>query len=92
MKYIGRVKQYEYNLIFSFSDIGESEDCLILSRDIIKIFSNKINIPKKNINELIDVIMYDYTSKSREDKNHKGSLVSIIYDLEKTLFLNDLEK
>jgi len=92
LKYIGRVKQYEYDLIFSFSDIGDSEDCLILSRDIIKFFSNKINIPKKYINKLIDIIMYDYSLKSREDKNHKGSLVSIIYDLEKTLFLNDLEK
>ena len=92
LKYIGRVKQYQYDLIFSFSDIGSSEDCIILSRDIIKDFSNKINIPKKNINELIDIIMYDYISKSREEKNNKGSLVSIIYDLEKTLFLNDLEK
>jgi len=90
LKYIGRVKQYKYNLIFSFSDIGDSEDCFILSRDIIKKFStNKINnFPKKTINELIDIVMYNYDSTSVSTKNNKGELISIIYELEKSLFLN----
>ena len=90
LKYIGRVNQYNYNLIFSFSDLGHSEDCFILSRDIIKKFSKKINnFPQKIINELIDIVMYKYDPQSTSDRKSKRALVSIIYELEQSLFLND---
>ncbi len=92
LKYIGRVKQYKYELIFSFSDIGNSEDCFILSRDIIKEFSEQTNkFPKNIINQLIDVVMYDSKVISKKNhKNHIGEIVSNIYDLEKTLFLSQI--
>ena len=77
LKYIGRVKQYKYELIFSFSDIGNSEDCFILSRDIVKEFSEQTNkFPKKIINELIDVVMHD--SEVISKKSHKNSVLTIL--------------
>ena len=89
LKYIGRVKQYKYDLIFSFSDIGDSEHYFILSRDIIKNFSSQIsNFPKNMMNQLIDIVMYNHNSKSESGKNHTGELIFIIYELEKSLFLN----
>ena len=48
MKYIGRIRQYKYDIIFSTVDIGKNENCFILSRDIIKDFSKR----DKNLTEI----------------------------------------
>ena len=79
-------------MIFSFSDIGNSEDCFILCRDNVKEFSEQTNkFPKKIIKELIDVVMHDSEVISKKShKNHIGEIVSNIYDLEKTLFLSQM--
>ena len=87
LKYLGRIKQYSYTVVFSHSDIGKNENCFILSRDIIKDFSkyNK-HLQKNVIMELIDIILYDNNQNNEE--NPKGSIVSTIFDLEKSISLN----
>ena len=87
LKYLGRIKQYKYNVVFTHSNIGKNENCFILSRDIIKNFSkNNKRSQKDIIMELIDIILYDNNQKSHE--NPKGSIVSTIFDLEKSISLN----
>jgi 3'-5' exoribonuclease len=87
LKYLGRIKQYKYNIVFSDSDIGKNENCFILSRDIIKNFSqNNKNLKKSIIMELIDIVLYDNNQKVNE--NPKGSIVSTIFNLEKSISLN----
>ena len=87
LKYLGRIKQYKYNIVFSNSDIGKNENCFILSRDIIKNFSkNNKNLKKTIIMELIDIVLYDNNQKA--DENPKGAIVSTIFNLEKSISLN----
>ncbi len=87
LKYLGRIKQYSYTVVFSHSDIGKNENCFILSRDIIKDFSKDNKHLQKNvIMELIDIILYDNNQNNEE--NPKGSIVSTIFDLEKSISLN----
>ena len=87
LKYLGRIKQYKYNIVFSDSDISKNENCFILSRDIIKDLSkNNKYLTKPMVMELIDIILYDNNQKS--DKNPKGAIVSTIYKLEKSISLN----
>ena len=84
LKYIGRIIQYDYNVVFSLSEIGKSENCFILSRDIIKKFSNKKNFPSKLINELIDIILYQYEHKKVSDQDYKAHIVYTVFELEKS--------
>ena len=87
LKYLGRIKQYKYNIVFSDSDISKNENCFILSRDIIKDLSkNNKHLTKPMVMELIDIILYDNNQKS--DKNPKGAIISTIYKLEKSISLN----
>ena len=91
MKYIGRIKQYDYNIVFKLSDIGQTENCFILSRDILKKYSAKY---KKNeqvlINRLVDIILYDHQSKEITFKNANGAIVYTIFELEKALTVSSL--
>ena len=87
LKYLGRIRQFKYDIIFSHSDIGKNENCFILSRDIIKDFSKK----NKRVNQsivmnLIDIILYD--NNKNNDQNPKGSIVNTIYNLEESISFN----
>tara|TARA_X000001036_G_scaffold248881_1_gene231917 strand:- start:5446 stop:6315 length:870 start_codon:yes stop_codon:yes gene_type:complete len=87
LKYIGRVKQYKYDIVFSHSNIAKNESCFILSRDIIKDFVKKNkNIEKNIIMEIIDIILYDDAKIMVE--NPKGSIVNTVFNLEKSISLN----
>ena len=87
LKYIGRVKQYKYNITFSFSEVSKSENCFILSRDIVKQhFKKDKSLSKKHIIELTDIILYD--SDATDLENYKAMIVSNIYNLEKSISLN----
>jgi len=87
LKYIGRVKQYKYDIIFSFSDVSKSENCFILSRDIIKKhFKKDKSLTKEHIIELTDIILFD--SDTNDSDNYKAMIVSNIYNLEKSISLN----
>jgi len=83
LKYIGRVKQYEYNIIFKEKNIGKTENCLILSRDIIKSFSKELNLDKNTFNEIIDIILYEPSISS--NLNHLGALVYHIFEIDKSI-------
>ena len=73
LKYIGRVKQYDYDVIFSFSKIGRNEDCFMLSRDIVRKFSKKIKkIPENFINDLVDIILFKSSSSNEDFQNYIG--------------------
>ena len=93
LKYIGRIKQYDYNIVFKLSDIGQTENCFILSRDILKEYSAKF---KKNeqvfINQLVDIILYNHESKEITVKNASGAIVYTIFQLEKALTISTLYK
>ena len=93
LKYIGRVKQYQYNVVFSFSDIGKSENCFILSRDIIKYFANKNkNLSKPIIKNLIDIVLYSsHDNHQKLLKNQQAVIVDTIFKLEQSLSLNQME-
>ena len=87
LKYIGRVKQYKYDIIFSFSDVSKSENCFILSRDIIKKhFKKDKSLTKEHIIQLTDFILFD--SDTNDSDNYKAMIVSNIYNLEKSISLN----
>ena len=87
LKYIGRVKQYKYDIIFSFSDVSKSENCFILSRDIIKKhFKKDKSLTKEHIIELTDIILFD--SDTNDSDNYKAMIVSNIYNLEKSISHN----
>ena len=87
LKYLGRIKQYSYNVVFSHSDIGKNENCFILTRDIIKDCSKKNKqLDKKIIMELIDIVLHDNSQEIND--NPKGSIVSTVFDIEKSISLN----
>lgn len=87
LKYIGRVKQYKYNIIFSLSDVSKNENCFILSRDIIKKYSKKNqSISREDIIELTDIVLYDGVNHDIE--NPKAMIVSDIFNLEKSISNN----
>lgn len=87
LKYIGRVKQYKYNIIFSLSDVSKNENCFILSRDIIKKYSKKNqSISREVIIELTDIVLYDGVNHDIE--NPKAMIVSDIFNLEKSISNN----
>tara|TARA_Y100000589_G_scaffold31235_1_gene26139 strand:- start:818 stop:1687 length:870 start_codon:yes stop_codon:yes gene_type:complete len=87
LKYIGRVKQYNYDIIFSLSDISKNESCYILSRDIIKKHAKKHKIfLKENIISLTDIILYD--SNTKRNDNPIASIVTNIFNLEESISYN----
>ena len=89
LKYIGRVNQYKYNIVFKLTETGSTEDCFILSRDIIKKFSNKYKIDQKFINNLVDIILYNYDSDESSKQNYNGEIVHMVFQIEKSLsFIN----
>ncbi len=89
LKYIGRVKQYKYDVVFSHLKIGKNESCFILSRDIIKDYAKKNKSLEKSIlMEIIDIILFD--DDKVYDKNPKGSIVNTVFNLEKSISLNQL--
>ena len=93
LKYIGRVKQYKYNIVFELTEIGQTEDCFILSRDIIKKFSNNYKIDQNFINNLVDIVLYKYDSNHLSNQNFNGEIVHMIFQLEKSLsFINTLNE
>ena len=83
LKYIGRVKQYEYDIIFREKNIGKTENCLILSRDIIKNISKELNLDKNTFNEIIDIILYE--SGINSNSNQLGALVYHIFEIDKSI-------
>ena len=82
LKYIGRVNQYAYNIVFSLTDIGRTENCFILSRDIVKNFSIDKKIDQICINEIVDIILYTYKSNDISSQNFNGSIVHMIFEIE----------
>ena len=93
LKYIGRVKQYKYNIIFEFTETGQTEDCFILSRDIVKNFSNNKKIDQKLINDLVDVILYKNDPVQLSDQNFNAKIVHFIFEIENSLsFINQIEQ
>ena len=85
LKYIGRVNQYKYDIVFKLTEMGSTEDCFILSRDIIKKFSNKHKINQKFINNLVDIILYNYDSDEVSKQNYNGEIVHMVFQIEKSL-------
>ena len=83
LKYIGRVIQYEYDIVFTFKTISKAESNYILSRDIVKNFSNDLKIDNNIVNELVDIILYDKSHSNSE--NLIGSLVYDFFNIENTL-------
>ena len=82
LKYIGRVKQFNFDCVFSYSDIGSKESCSILSRDIIIEAEKKCNdISKSNLTELIDIVLCDDF-----DSGTNGDIVNFIFSLEQCFF------
>ncbi len=91
LKYIGRIRQYKYDIVFSTVDIGKNENCFILSRDIIKDFSKKDkNLTAPIVMELIDIVLYRYDDSKSLTTNPKGAIVDMIFELEKSFSLNQL--
>ena len=90
LKYIGRIKQYNQNITFSISKIGKNENCFILGRDIIRNFSNKNNKMSKSIAvELVDIVLYEYKNTDfYKEKNNKGAIVCMIFELERAFSAN----
>ena len=89
LKYIGRVKQYKYDVVFELTKTGQTEDCFILSRDIIKRFSNNKKIDQNLVNSLVDIVLYKYNSNKLSKKNFNGEIVHMIFQIEKSLsFIN----
>ena len=89
LKYIGRVNQYKYDIVFKLTETGSTEDCFILSRDIIKKFSNKYKIDQKFINDLVDIILYNHDSDESSKQNYNGEIVHMVFQIEKSLsFIN----
>ena len=82
LKYIGRIKQFKFDIVFSYSDVGTMESCSILSRDIIKEAASKCNvISKSQMTELIDVVLCDnFYSETN------GDIINFIFSLEKCFF------
>ena len=78
LKYIGRVKQYNYNIIFKLTETGATEDCFILSRDIIKRFSKNKKIDKNIINDLVDFVLYNHTSNESSNQNFNAEIVDLL--------------
>ena len=85
LKYIGRVKQYNYNIIFKLTETGATEDCFILSRDIIKHFSKNKKIDKNFINDLVDIVLYKHTSNESSNQNVNAEIVDLVFQIEKSL-------
>ncbi len=83
LKYIGRVIQYEYDIVFTFRSISKTENIYILSRDIIKNFSNDLKIKNNILNELVDIILFEKSHSNSE--NLIGSLVYDFFNIENTL-------
>ena len=83
LKYIGRVIQYEYNIVFTFRAMSKAESSYILSRDIVKKFSNDLKINNTIVNELVDIILYEKSHSNCE--NLIGSLVYDFFNIENTL-------
>ena len=86
LKYIGRVKQYNYNIIFKLTKTGATEDCFILSRDIIKRFSKNKKIDKNIVNDLVDIVLYNHTSNESYNQNFNAEIVDLVFQVEKSLF------
>ena len=84
LKYIGRVKQYQYDIIFKLIETGSTEDCFILSRDIVKFFSGKEKISRNITNELVDTILYKYDVNNLSNQNFNGTIVHMIFEIEKS--------
>ena len=67
--------------------MSKSENCFILSRDIIKKhFKKDKSLTKEHIIELTDIILFD--SDTNDSDNYKAMIVSNIYNLEKSISLN----
>ena len=93
LKYIGRVKQYNYDIVFELTETGQTEDCFILSRDIIKRFSKNQKINKNFINNLVDIVLYKYDLNQSSNQNLNGEIVHMIFQIEKSLsFINAVNK
>ena len=93
LKYIGRVKQYKYDIVFELTETGQTEDCFILSRDIIKRFSNNQKINQNFINNLVDIVLYKYDLNQSSNKNFNGEIVHMIFQIEKSLsFINTVNE
>ena len=93
LKYIGRVKQYKYDIVFKLTETGHTEDCFILSRDIIKNFSNDYKIEQNFINDLVDIVLYKYDSNNLSNKYFNGEIVYMIFQIEKSLsYINSLDE
>ena len=82
LKYVGRVKQFNFDCVFSYSDIGSKESCSILSRDIIIEAEKKCtDISKSELTELIDIVLCDdFHSEAN------GDIVNFIFSLEQCFF------
>ena len=93
LKYIGRVKQYDYDIIFSLSKIGKNEDCFMLSRDIVRKFSKKIKkLPENFINDLVDIILFKSSSSNEDFQNYRGKIVDLFFELEQSYMFENKEE